>query len=51
MQGPRCPTSSFAWGQRLVRIAAMFLLVDRAMDAADGPVEAWLAEDLELRER
>jgi hypothetical protein len=32
-----------------VRIAAVLLLVDRTMDAADGPVEAWQAEDLELR--
>jgi hypothetical protein len=30
-----------------VWIPAVLFLVDRAMDAADGPVEAWHAENLE----
>lgn len=36
---------SFSGRKRLVRIAAMLLLVNGAMDATDGAVEAWLAED------
>lgn len=41
-------TCSFSRRKRLVRISAMLLLVDRAVDAADSSVEARLAEDLEL---
>lgn len=41
-------TCSFSRRKRLVRVSAMLLLVDRAMNTADSSVEARLAEDLEL---
>jgi hypothetical protein len=39
-------TGSLAWSERLVWVATILFLVDRAVNAADCSVEAGLFEDL-----
>ena len=46
MQGSRCIfTCGLTRGQRFVGVPAVLALVDGFVDAADGAVEAWLAQD------
>lgn len=39
-------TGRIAWSQRLIRVAPVLLLVDGAVDAADGTMESRASEDL-----